>query len=127
MKLPNDVIDVIYNYSNEYTYVFVNRYVYDNYKRKVACIIKIQKWLMPFLNFDYNLDCISKSRLVNLYARSYEWEFLKKYPTFLVKKCKKFELQNYAEISEEIGTKLAIINFLNHEHISKDDILYAGW
>ena len=126
IQLPYEIIDILYENSNSKNLMSMTSIRYkDKFLQEMNMANKIQTWYRKRLFTDWGNW--SKKRIVRAYYSNYEWQFLKKYPTFLVKKCNKPELRNKALEAEEIGTRRSIIKFLELEEVTKKDILYAGW
>ena len=126
IQLPYEVIDCIYENCNSKILMSMTNIRYKNkffHENKMAN--KLQTWYRKQLLVDW--EKWSKKRIVRTYYSNYEWQFLKKYPTFLIKKCNKPELRLKAYEAEEIGTRKSIIKFLELEEVTKTDIIYAGW
>ena len=125
MNFPNEILLIIYKFGCVENIAFTEKELYSSYLREKESSTKIQKWIRPLLKID--VDDMSKSRLINLFCSTYDLNYLLVFPTFLVKKCKMFQLMDEAKIAEQTGSKKSIKRFLNRPEISKDDILYAGW
>tara|TARA_Y100000389_G_scaffold189512_1_gene213347 strand:- start:4710 stop:5180 length:471 start_codon:yes stop_codon:yes gene_type:complete len=87
---------------------------------------KIQSWYRSKLQ-DTDFDNWTKKRIVNAFYNNYEWDYLKTYPTFLVKKCSRPDLLEYAQNAERHPSRKKIKDFLNLPSISKEEILFTGW
>lgn len=114
-----DILQILYDY-NKIDFAKTCKTFRNFYKKDQASATQILKW---YRKYWFN----SKLRLINMYNRSYEWKYLKNYPTFLVKKCNKLHLLNTALLAESTESKSCIIKFLMHPNITKNDIEYTGW
>lgn len=67
-----------------------------------------------------------KRMLVRIYIATYPEKYLYGYPTFLAKKMRRPDLQEWID-NHPIKTRRDVQTFLSLEGVSEYDITYAGW
>jgi hypothetical protein len=124
--IPMDIIDIIYTY-NKLDFARLTKQYFKEHTEYEASK-KICKWWSLISNTRSIMENWSKQRYLNYLEKYYEWKHLKKYPTFLTKKCGLPEcLRQLAREVEETQCKESIVLFFENPIIMNYHFAEAGF
>lgn len=126
MYIPNEIVREISEF-NPYSFSLTCNEHYTKYvtHKNKSCWL-LQRWYRKRIHI--HPYYYSKRRLVQMYNTCYEWQYLKKYPSFLSEKCGlSNEMKMLAKKAESSNNQKDIIKFLLHHNITKEHIEHAGW
>ena len=138
-KIPEELIYEILSYNDYYNsklneinkncQILFNKQKYKLYVNKIIKWYKQKTFNVKENDFEI-YDWTNKSDVLKYIRKYYEMEYFKIYPEYFVKKLKRYDLEEFIEnnLNKDVNkrNKIELLNFLNNDTITTEELYYVG-